>query len=101
MYAYIDLFTTILIQAEGERRKGGASKATPGEARARLLSDAMRVKGTENGLIGWTMVDAAGGEGDSVQVNELKTVSQIYTPEPIYIHRFFVWADLTFAIVYC
>eukprot|EP00729_Bicosta_minor_P008653 gene8654-31633_t len=53
-------------KAEGERRKGGASKATPGEARARLLSDAMRVKGTENGLIGWTMVDAA-GEGDSVQ----------------------------------
>lgn len=67
-----------------------------------MLSDAMRVKGTENGLIGWTMVDA-GGEGDSVQVNELKTVSQIliYTPEPIYIHRFFVWADLAFAIVYC
>ena len=62
----------------------------------------MRVKGTENGLIGWTMVDAAGGgEGDSVQVNELKTVSHIYTPELIYIHRFFVWADLAFAIVYC
>jgi hypothetical protein len=59
------------VQAEGERKLGGAARANPGEARARLLSDAVRT-GSEKALSGWSMF--TGGEGGSDGGSEQRRV---------------------------
>ena len=44
---------------ESERRKGGPELATPAEVRARLLSDAKALGGSEEGLHGWVVQPAS------------------------------------------
>ena len=49
--------------SQGERKLGGSLLATPGEARARLLNDAKKADGGEDGLTGWTLANVGGGGG--------------------------------------
>ena len=49
---------------EKERKLGGPAQSTPGEARGRILSDAM-IMGTVEGIYGWVTLQADEEQGGS------------------------------------